>query len=88
MEEFLSPVFNIECEDEEDHDVQPEVQEIKSPKFDHLHKLLSDRSLSLPRHNSNAILKKLKAIAEDNLLKKDLKETVSVFSLKKGTRMI
>ena len=40
--------------------------------------MLAERSLSLPRHNPNGILKKLEAIAEENLLKKDLKETVSI----------
>ncbi len=77
MDSFPLPVFNlIESEDEEDHEVL-EVQELKNPRCDHLHKLLAERSLSLPRHNPNGILKKLEAIAEENLLKKDLKETVS-----------
>ncbi|XP_059352395.1 uncharacterized protein LOC130699159 isoform X2 [Daphnia carinata] len=75
MDSFPLPVFNlIESEDEEDHEVL-EVQEVKSTRYDHLHKLLNDRSLSLPTHNPNTILKKLEAIAEENLLKKDLKET-------------
>ncbi|KAI9553265.1 hypothetical protein GHT06_021161 [Daphnia sinensis] len=74
MDGFPLPVFNIESEDEEDHEVV-EVPDVKSTRCDHLHKLLNDRSLSLPTHNPNSILKKLEAIAEENLLKKDLKET-------------
>ena len=79
MDSFPLPVFNlIESEDEDDQAEILEVQEIKNPKCDQLHKLLAERSLSLPRHNPNGILKKLEAIAEENLLKKDLKETVSI----------
>lgn len=77
---FPLPVFNIESEEEDDHQLH-EVPDIKNPKCDHLHRLLSDRSLSLPTHNQNAILKKLEGVAEDNLLKKNLKETVSLFQL-------
>ena len=82
MDWFRSlPVFNIESEEEDEQDVPPvEVQEVKVPqKIDHLHKLLSDRSLSSPRSSHYSISKKLEVIAEDNLLKKDLKETVSNF---------
>lgn len=84
MDGFPLPVFNIESEDEEDHEVV-EVQDVKSTRCDHLHKLLNDRSLSLPTHNPNTILKKLEAIAEENLLKKDLKETVNIKKLKVNT---
>ena len=84
MDGFRSlPVFNIEYEEEDEQDGnQVEVQEVKVPqKADHLHKLLSDRSLSSPRNSHYSISKKLEVIAEDNLLKKDLKETVRCFSL-------
>lgn len=76
MDSFPLPVFNIESEDEEDHEVV-EIQDVKNSRCDHLHKLLNDRSLLLPTHNPISILKKLEVIAEENLLKKDLKETVS-----------
>lgn len=82
MDSFPLPVFNIESEDEDEHHEVIEVQsEIKNLKCDHVHKLLSDRSLSLPRHNPNAIVKKLETIAENNLLRKDLKETVCISSM-------
>lgn len=79
MDSFPLPVFNIESEDEEDHEVIEVQQDVKNPRREHLHKLLNDRSLSLPTHNQNTILKKLEAIAEENLLKKDLRETVIVY---------
>ncbi len=79
MDSFSLPVFNIESEDEEDHEVIEVQQDVKNPRCEHLHKLLNDRSLSLPTHNPNTILKKLEAIAEENLLKKDLRETVIVY---------
>lgn len=78
MDSFPLPVFNIESEDEEDHEVIEVQQDVKNFKCEHLHKLLNDRSLSLPTHSPNTILKKLEAIAEENLLKKDLRETVSI----------
>lgn len=74
---FPLPVFNIESEDED------EIQSRELPKYQakpfhhHLHKLLSDRSLCLPGRSPNSVLKKLEHVAEDNLLKKDLKESVS-----------
>ena len=78
MDGFPLPVFNIESEDEEEQPQQPEVevQEVKTPKIEHLHKLLAIRSLSSQSSSHNAIVKKLEEVAEDNLLKKDLKEAV------------
>lgn len=46
-------------------------------KVEHLPKLLFDRSLSLPRANYSTTQKKFEVAAEENLLKKDLQETVS-----------
>ena len=85
MDGFPLPVFNIESEDDEEeqqqqqllhHAVVEESPEIKASKKEHLYKLLADRSLTSQSNSHNAILKKLEGVAEDNLLKKDLKETV------------
>lgn len=53
----------------------------KTGKTDPLPKLLFNRSLSLPRINSRSTHKKFEIIAEENLLKKDLQETVWTNSL-------
>ena len=76
MDNYPLPVFNIESEDEENED-GTETKETKQVKCEHLHKLLSKRSIYSPSNNPNSVLKKLEIIAEDNLLKKDLREVVS-----------
>lgn len=84
MDGFPLPVFNIESEDEEEQQqqdhavVEEETPQIKTPRCVHLHKLLADRSLSSQSNSHHAILKKLEGVAEDNLLRKELKESVSL----------
>ena len=83
MDNFPLPVFNIESDEDEGEADSMEVIETKPvKKCDHLHKLLADRSIHPPSNNPNMILKKLETIAEENLLRKDLVESVYIDCLK------
>ena len=83
MDNYPLPVFNIDSEDEESEEENvSESKEINkntaNSKCENLQKLLTDRSIYSHTNNPNAIVKKLEAIAEENLLNKDLKEVVSL----------
>lgn len=78
MDNYPLPVFEIESENEESEEEAVVSTEIKNAKYEHLHKLLSDRSIYSHTNNPNSIIKKLEAVAEENLLNKELKEVVSL----------
>ena len=78
MENIPLPVFNIEPEEDEEGDGCMLDAAVTKPieKCDPLHRLLANRSINPPSNSPNLILKKLEVIAEDNLLRKDLMESV------------
>lgn len=73
MDVFSLPVFHIESEDEEHDDAED-----RAENADHLQKLLNERDTLVPR-NRLQVQKKLEGLAEDNLLRKDLRESVCLF---------
>ena len=78
MDNYPLPVFDIESENDEIEEETVASTEIKNTKYEHLHKLLSDRSINSHTSNANSIIKKLEAVAEENLLNKEFKEVVSL----------
>ena len=83
MKEWSVPNLQVAASEDEGEADSMEVIETKPvKKCDHLHKLLADRSIHPPSNNPNMILKKLETIAEENLLRKDLVESVYIDCLK------
>jgi len=78
MDNYPLPVFDIESENEESEEETVVSTETKNTKYEHLHKILSDRSIYSHANNPSSIIKKLEAVAEENLLTKELKEVVSL----------